>query len=103
MDTSLSGNHNTGHEYRDMTLEELESANVIAPDVQKAQETRWAEALGMRPDELARATKDDRVSRVRRASRDARKLPHYVPARGVLGVEFTDEERWQIVEYLKTI
>lgn len=49
---------------------------------------------------LSPATWSDRV---RQASRDARKLRPYVPVRGVLGVEFRDDERWQLVEYRETL
>ncbi len=103
MDTSLSGNHNTGHEFRNLTLVELEAAQGITWDGKTDREPRWAAVLGLTPEALAKLSETERWERVRDASRAARKKPSFVPIRGVLGVEFSDLERWQLVEYLKTL
>ncbi len=103
LDTTLSGNHNTGHEFRNMTLEELEQARDLKVEPDADRESRWAKVLGGTAAELDALSARERWERVRQASRDARHLKHYVPARGVLGVEFRDEERWQLVEYLKSL
>ena len=103
MDTALSGNHNTGHEYRNMTVDELEAAQGLKPDDTMPQAVRWSRVLAISPEEYTALSEEKRWEHVRRASVDSRKLPHYVPARGVLGVEFTDDERWQLVEYMKTL
>ena len=105
MDTTLSGNHNTGHEFRNLTLDELEQAQGVKTAGQ-ARPTRAAGptvlGVGRRHSPALR-----RASDAGNASAGPRSTPgssrHYVPARGVLGVEFTDEERWQLVEYLKTL
>ena len=34
---------------------------------------------------------------------DALQDPKRKPVKGVLGPEFTEEQRWQLVEYLKTL
>ncbi|MEY3218803.1 MAG: hypothetical protein RIT27_160 [Pseudomonadota bacterium] len=60
-DTTTIGNHNTGHEYRDLTEQE--------------QQTWIKDAQGHLK----------------------------FPFRGVLGKAFTPEERWALVEYLKTL
>jgi len=103
MDTALSGNRNSGHEFRNMRVEELETAQGLAPGDTMGDAARWSRVLAIRPGEYAGLPPDARWQRVRRASLDARKLRRYAPARGVLGVEFTDIERWQLVEYLKSL
>lgn len=60
-DTTKTGNHNTGHEFRDLTKEE---------------EKTWPKDKEGKP-----------------------KYPH----KGVLGAKLSKEERWQLVEYLKTL
>ncbi len=103
LDTSLSGNHNSGHEYRHMTIDELEAAQGIKPDLTEPLKIRWSRVLAVTPDDYSRLSASEVWSLVRRASLDARGLPHYVPTRGVLGVEFTDLERWRLLEYLKNL
>lgn len=56
MDTRLSGNHNTGHEFRNMTLEELEVARGLKPGHDADRETRWAAVLGRTTADLAAMT-----------------------------------------------
>jgi hypothetical protein len=51
----------------------------------------------------AKLTPAERWERVRGASRDARKRADFQPINGWLGAEFSDDERWQLVEYLKTL
>ena len=46
MDTSKSGNLNTGHEFRNMTLEELEQKQEIKWDGQSSRDQRWAFVFG---------------------------------------------------------
>jgi hypothetical protein len=103
LDTSLTGNKNTGHEFRNLTLDELETAQGIKPDPTAVQDARWAAVLGVEPATYAKLSPAERWERVRGASRDARNRPDFQPIRGWLGVEFTDDERWQLVEYLKTL
>ena len=46
MDTTKSGNLNTGHEFRNMTLEELEQRRESSADGQSSRDQRWAFVLG---------------------------------------------------------
>jgi len=103
MDTKLSGNRNSGHEYRNLSLEELEAARNEPWDGASDREQRWARVLGLDPEALRRLTDPRRWERVREVSRAILDDPAFKGFRGVLGVEFTDSERWQLVEYLKTL
>ena len=60
-DTSIKGNYNTGHEFRDLT---------------ETEKQQWLKDV------------DGKVQ---------------YPQRGVLGPAFSEAERWQLVEYLKTL
>jgi hypothetical protein len=102
MDTSLPGNSNGGHEFRNLTLEELE--NFKPWDGISSREVRWARVLGLAsPDELARKSAEELWRLMHDATERALKDPQRLPIKGVLGPEFNDDERWQIVEYLKTL
>jgi hypothetical protein len=100
LDTSLPGNHNTGHEFRNLTLEELEPTPW---DGRSTREERWAAVLGVDVKTLGGMPAKERWERTREASRLAMAKPMSRPLKGVLGPEFTDEERWQLVEFLKTL
>ena len=103
MDTATPGNRNTGHEFRNLTLEELEEKQGRTWDGRSSRPERWAFVLGidrnrwdsMSPTQLWELTRE--VSRTTLAS------PAGKAIKGVLGPEFTEEERWQLVEYLKTL
>ncbi len=62
IDTSLAGNYNTGHEFRDLTLLELELAinhtSDLAPTKSPAE--RWAELLGIKLKEYQELTEAER-------------------------------------------
>ena len=77
MDTSILGNLNTGHEFRNLTLEELEQKLDIIPGDQLSLDLRWAGVLGlgtspdayraMSPAERWEATRDGNAHRPRKA------------------------------------
>lgn len=102
MDTSLPGNSNAGHEFRDFTLEELEEGRPW--DGKSSREERWAKVLGVDSlESLQRLSSEERSELVRAATQKALEDPARAPVKGVIGREFKDAERWQLVEYLKTL
>ena len=103
IDTSISGNQNIGHEFRNLRLEELEAAWNMPWDGRMGREERWTRVLKTTPDGLEALSDQERWEKIRNASLEAMKLGHFKGYRGVIGVEFTEEERWQLVEYLKTL
>jgi hypothetical protein len=103
MDTTRSGNRNTGHEFRNLTLLELESKQGITWDGHSSHEERWAFALGVDIGRLKTMSPAERWELTSQASRIALGSPTGPPITGVLGPEFTELERWQLIEYLKTL
>jgi hypothetical protein len=103
MDTTQSGNYNTGHEFRNLTLEELEAKQGKSADVPLSRDERWAIALGVDRARYTTMSPAERWELTREASRKALSSWNGPPIKGVLGPEFTDDERWQLVEYLKTL
>jgi len=103
MDTTKPGNLNTGHEFRNLTLEELEDKQGRTAVLRSTREERWAFVLGVDQDRLGAMTPAQRWELTRDVSRRALASPTGHPIKGVLGPEFTEEERWQLVEYLKTL
>ena len=79
LDTSLAGNSNLGHEFRDLTLEELKTV----PEIGRFD-----------PLNLHKATID--ALSVPRIKRDH-------PFKGVIGPAFTGDERYDLIEYLKSM
>ncbi len=100
MDTTLPGNSNAGHEFRNLTLEELENKPW---DGASSREERWAAVLGVPLERLSLMSSEERWKLTRDVSERALQDPKNMPVKGVLGPEFTEEQRWQIVEYLKTL
>ena len=100
MDTTLPGNSNAGHEFRNLTLEELEETEW---DGKSDREQRWADVLGVGAEQLAAMTPERRWALTREKTREKLERPRSRPVKGVLGPEFTEDERWQLVEYLKTL
>jgi hypothetical protein len=110
MDTTLPGNLNSGHEFRDPSLEEFESnilgRNAVPPGATAAD--RWARVLGLASGtQYRQMSPTDRRTQVRKvtlrlqtASERGDRLGS-IP--GLVGPELTDEERWALVEYLKTL
>jgi hypothetical protein len=101
LDTSLPGNSNSGHEFRNLKLEELEFTDW---DGKSTREQRWVSVLGVSVESLKSMSAAERWERTRKASESALKDQRARRVKpGVLGPEFTEEERWQLVEYLKTL
>jgi hypothetical protein len=102
LDTSLPGNSNSGHEFRNLALEELEFSDW---DGTSTPDQRWAAVLGVDVRVLRAMSAAERWEHTRKASQsaltDEKRSRRVKP--GVLGPEFTDEERWQLVEFLKTL
>ncbi len=103
MDTTRFGNRNTGHEFRNLTLEELEAKQGKTGTGRASREERWASVLGIDRERQIATSPVERREPTREASREALSSPLGHPIKGALGPEFTDEERWQLVEYLKTL
>ncbi len=114
LDTTLPGNSNAGHEFRNLTLEELESvpelwgasAGDCPPKSEGDQSTRWARVLGLAPEDYAALSESDRREKVREATwkaLDVERVQRDHPFPGVLGAEFTHDQRRHLVEYLKSL
>jgi hypothetical protein len=103
MDTTKPGNRNTGHEFRNLTLEELEMKQGRTGDNRSSRVERWAFVLGVDRTRYSAMSPQERWELTRAASQSALSSPTGQPIKGVLGPEFTEEERWQLVEYLKTL
>ena len=105
MDTSILGNLNTGHEFRNLTLEELEQKLDIVPGDQLsldgAGQAFWA--WGRTPTLIARCRRPS-VGRPRARQRvPPSKSLRDSPFRDFTGPSSATKRRWQLVEYLKTL
>jgi mono/diheme cytochrome c family protein len=103
MDTTKPGNRNTGHEFRNLTLEELEANQARTWDGRSSREERWALVLGVDLQQLGAMPAEERWKLTRDATRLALENPMGMGIKGVLGPEFTEEERWRLVEFLKSL
>ena len=103
LDTSKSGNLNTGHEFRNLTLVELETKLEKPWNGRSTLQERWALVLGVGPERYSAMSPEAIWELTRQATRRALSSPVGQPIKGVLGPEFSDLERWQLVEYLKTL
>ena len=115
MDTTLSGNRNTGHEFRNFTLEEFELAMKITPDPRATRAERWPIALSL-PKGTGRLDDQDLSNKAKGRTQEilnqlkGLKVENgpliangFLGVRGVLGVEFTHTERMQLIEYVKSL
>ena len=104
-DTRLTGNLNCGHEFRNLKLEEFERYRGLAPTQRANPADRWAAALGLSPSEYREMTAERQRLHVRAESRYWLEQNSHAAKRpaGVLGAEFTNEERSALVEYLKSL
>jgi hypothetical protein len=108
MDTSLPGNSKKGHEFRNLTLEELEGLRATTSETPNSEtkltrEQRWAALFSMGESELRTMPTDQRWQRIRDMTEKALHDPRPKPFKGVLGPELVDDDRWALVEYLKTL
>ena len=114
LDTSLPGNSNAGHEFRKVTLDELESvssdpacgAALGGPTPDGSKRRRWAPMLKLTADEFDRLDEHQVWKKVQKATHDALNRPRVKrdhPFKGVIGPELSHEERLNLVEYLKSL
>ena len=127
LDTTLPGNNNTGHEFRDLTLSELElSKKALEPPKNPTKEDeylnltsklsvdeRWANLFGITAVEYAKLGEDERRVRRRELTVKYLNLPesrftsNVKPALlwffGVIGPGLEPDERQAIIEYVKTL
>lgn len=110
LDTTISGNRNSGHEFRNLELEELEATMQRSIDKTLSTDARWANVLGITENAYKILTPQVRWEKIRALSHDFLNVRQdhkpkqtFQGVRGVLGAEFSDEERWEILEYLKTL
>jgi hypothetical protein len=111
LDTTLSGNFNTGHEFRDLTLLELESYTKTF-DLQsgRSADERWASLFKVKPEEYAAMGEGERRRRRRDLTDQALADRDKNPVAGgdstffgVIGSGLDDEERRAIIEYVKSL
>jgi hypothetical protein len=104
LDTSLPGNLNGGHEFRNLTLEEFEEVLDLTRNMTLPLDIRWAAVLAIEVDVYRSLSEPDRWEKVQEATGKALKTSRGLRRiRGIIGQEFREEERWQLVEYLKSI
>ena len=101
MDTSLPGNRNEGHEFRDLRLEELE--NFVPPHKEWTNSQRWAIVLKIDANQYESMSASDRKALVHKASIEELEKPRTKVIRGLLGPAFGDDDRKNLIEYLKSI
>jgi mono/diheme cytochrome c family protein len=104
IDTSLSGNYNTGHEFRNLTLLELELYTNKTSDLASVEPPidRWAKLLGMTPEEYKALAEEERRKRRQDLSEKAiaDKTATFF---GVIGRGLDKSEREAIIEYVKSL
>jgi len=109
LDTSLPGNSNAGHEFRNLTLEELERTKGISypdPDKTPSKRKRWITVLALNDSDFDKLTPSEAWEKTRKATADALEIDWVKrdhPFKGVLGPEFREDEREELLEYLKSL
>jgi hypothetical protein len=107
LDTTLSGNTNTGHEHRNFELDEMELATkgaVHPANDLHPEESHWAELVGLSVEDWKASSDQLRWERIRDQTwklireRGIRAIP-----KGVIGPALSEMERWDLVEYLKSL
>ena len=113
MNTLLPGNSNGGHEFRNYSLEEFENALALRPAKGEANEERWkvvflesgagSPGTDSERKQAARRLTDRLLNEVREGVRHRIKNLKFSGVRGVIGSELTEEEKWDLIAYLKTL
>jgi hypothetical protein len=110
LDTSLPGNSNDGHEFRNLTLDELESLAGPPPGPPSTtpgpSRDRWERVLPVPVGTLTTLSEREVWTKVREATELAlqdERVQRDHPFKGVIGPELTEEERLDLVEYLKSL
>jgi mono/diheme cytochrome c family protein len=104
IDTTLSGNYNTGHEFRDLTLLELELYINKTSDLTSTASpgNRWAKLLGMKPEEYTALSEEQK--RQRRQGLSEQAIADWnATFFGVIGRGLDKSEREAIIEYVKSL
>lgn len=103
-DTRESGNRNAGHEFRDLTLAEMEAAAGITPRPSATDDQRLARVLSVPDRELVGLDAAARAGRIRDFTRRIYlQNPGAPPIKGRIGPGLTDGERARLLAYLKSI
>lgn len=100
-DTTLPGNLNCGHEFRNLTLAEFERHTAFRFSKDQSEQDRWAIVLEVSKKELQGLRPEQKWDRTRIATDKA--LGAGLKIKGVLGGEFSEEERMALIEYLKSL
>ncbi|MBV8381337.1 MAG: hypothetical protein JOZ63_01945 [Planctomycetaceae bacterium] len=105
LDTTRSGNYNTGHEFRDLTLLELEmfqGSGITDLGSNLTPDRRWARLLGLSAEDYAKLTEEQRRDKRRELSKQAIESPN-ATFFGVIGPGLDEHERQAIIEYVKSL
>ncbi len=103
LDTELQGNANSGHEFRDLTLVELEGiAAIYDLGTGLSVDARWARLLKITPEEYEKQSEDQRRRDRHELTRAALEKKHFTLF-GVIGPGFEPGERRALIEYLKSL
>ena len=92
---------NCGHEFRNLSLEEFARYVPFHLSHCKNDAERWAAVLNVSQSELKGMTADQLWEKKREATN--RVLREGLHVKGVLGGELSDDERWSLIEYLKSL
>ncbi|MGB2611296.1 MAG: hypothetical protein WBC80_20150, partial [Isosphaeraceae bacterium] len=107
LDTRLSGNTNVGHEFRNLELDEMELAvigSVTPPENHRSGDERWANLIGLSVPDWKASSPKQQWAKLRDLTwkmvekREDREIP-----KGVIGPSLSDLERWDLVEFLKSL
>ena len=107
LDTHISGNTNVGHEFRNLELDEMELAvkgSATPPNNLRSGDERWANLIGLSVPDWKASSPEQQWAKQRDLTwkvveeREDREIP-----KGVIGPSLSDLERWDLVEFLKSL
>ena len=107
LDTQISGNTNVGHEFRNLKLDEMElavKASDTPPNNLRSGDERWANLIGLSVQDWKASSPEQQWAKQRDLTwkvveeREDREIP-----KGVIGPSLSDLERWDLVEFLKSL
>ncbi len=107
LDTQISGNTNVGHEFRNLELDEMELAvkgSATPPNNLRSGDERWANLIGLSVPDWKASSPEQQWAKQRDLTwkvveeREDREIP-----KGVIGPSLSDLERWDLVEFLKSL
>ncbi|MGP0063485.1 MAG: di-heme-cytochrome C peroxidase [Isosphaeraceae bacterium] len=111
LDTTVSGNYNTGHEFRDLTVLELETyKKIFSLNAKLSADERWARLFDLTPEAYAKLNDEERRALRRKLTEEAIEAGHRQSAAaggptffGVIGSGLDAQERRAIIEYVKSL